>query len=146
MTTVEENKDIRIDKHELGPYGTNAYILVCPKTGESVLIDAPAKADVIQEALKGTQPQRILITHGHMDHVGALREIRSALNVPVAAHSGDASTFPVPVDTLLNHGDLIRQKVYESILHQAVRLSATDLHDLPRACYCLVDSLEVLFD
>ena len=63
MTSVVKDDRIQIDKLELGPYGTNAYILVCRSTGESVIVDAPADADKIVKLLQGTRPKHILITH-----------------------------------------------------------------------------------
>jgi hydroxyacylglutathione hydrolase len=104
---VEEDGNVRIEKLELGPFGTNAYVLICQGTKESVLVDAPGEADRILERLKGTNPKYILITHGHADHVGALSKLRSALKVPVAAHSADAGDLSAPPDILLNDGDVI---------------------------------------
>jgi len=107
MTTVVKDDRIQIEKIELGPFGTNAYILVCRDTGESVVVDAPADAGKILDLLNGTSPQFILITHNHMDHTGALSELKSTLNLPVAAHADDAGSLPVSADQLLNDGDVI---------------------------------------
>jgi hydroxyacylglutathione hydrolase len=104
--TVEDNV-LRIEKLALGPYDTNAYILVCRKTGDSVLIDAPAEAEVIIEKLRGTNPGRVLLTHGHGDHTGALQEIRSRLGIPLAAHAADAGGLPSPPDLRLRDGDTV---------------------------------------
>jgi glyoxylase-like metal-dependent hydrolase (beta-lactamase superfamily II) len=107
MVNVVENDSIRIDKLELGPFGTNAYFLTCRQTNASVLVDAPGEADKILAQLKGTDPKYILMTHNHMDHTGALAEVKSALKVPLAAHRDDAGELPVKPDWLLNDGDLI---------------------------------------
>jgi len=107
MTTVVKDERIQIEKLELGPYGTNAYVLICRRTGGSVVVDAPGEAAKISELLKGTTPRYILITHSHLDHTGALAELKSALGVPVAVHAADAGRLPVAADKLLNHGDVI---------------------------------------
>ena len=118
MTNVVKDNQIRIEKIELGPFGTNAYILVCRDTGESVVVDAPADAGKILELLKGTSPRYILITHNHMDHTGALSELKSALDLPVAAHADDAGSLPVSADQLLNDGDVISfGDIKLSVLH-----------------------------
>jgi len=118
MATVVNNDLIQIERLELGPYGTNAYILVCRKTGESVIVDAPADAAKILKLLKDTDPQYILITHNHMDHTGALSELKSTLNLPVAAHAHDAGQLPVAADQLLNDGDKISfGDIQLSVLH-----------------------------
>jgi glyoxylase-like metal-dependent hydrolase (beta-lactamase superfamily II) len=59
------------------------------------------------ERLKETQPKYILMTHDHFDHIGGLVELRSALEVPVAAHLADANDLPLEPDLLLNDGDEI---------------------------------------
>ena len=107
MVNVVENDSIRIDRLELGPFGTNAYFLTCRQTNASVLVDAPGEADKILAQLKGTDPKYILMTHSHMDHTGALAEVKSTLKIPLAAHRDDAGELPVKPDMLLNDGDLI---------------------------------------
>jgi glyoxylase-like metal-dependent hydrolase (beta-lactamase superfamily II) len=73
MTLVVNDDNIRIDTLTLGPFGTNSYVITCPLTGESVAVDAPAGAAEILKRLEGTHPRFILITHTHMDHLGAVR-------------------------------------------------------------------------
>jgi glyoxylase-like metal-dependent hydrolase (beta-lactamase superfamily II) len=103
------NKDeyIQIDRLELGPFGTNSYILICQETNESVVVDAPGKAGMVVERLKKTEPKYILMTHDHFDHIGGLVELRSALEVPIAAHLADANDLPLEPNLLLNDGDEI---------------------------------------
>ncbi|MDP3016236.1 MAG: MBL fold metallo-hydrolase, partial [Deltaproteobacteria bacterium] len=84
---------------------TNSYILTCPLTGNSVLVDAPAEATEILKASEGTNPRYILITHNHMDHIGALSELRSRLRIPVGAHRLDAKGLPLRPDILLEDGE-----------------------------------------
>lgn len=107
MITVVKNEHIQIYRLEIGPFGTNSYILICPKTNESVVVDAPGDVDLVLAQLNKTRPQYILMTHGHFDHIGGLAELKSALNIPVAAHLAEAGDLPVTVDLLLNHGDEI---------------------------------------
>jgi glyoxylase-like metal-dependent hydrolase (beta-lactamase superfamily II) len=59
------------------------------------------------ERLKDTNPKYILLTHNHMDHLGAFSELRSQLKVPVAAHTSDAQSLPSPPEILLNDGDTV---------------------------------------
>ncbi len=107
MVVVAEDDAIQIERLELGPFGTNAYIVICQKTRDSVLIDAPAEASIIMDRLKGTNPKYILLTHNHMDHIGALAELRARLKVPLAAHASDAGNLPSPPEILLTDGDTI---------------------------------------
>ncbi len=107
MMVVAKDNALQIERLELGPYGTNAYILVCQKTRDSVLIDTPAEASTIMDRLKGTNPKYILLTHNHMDHLGAFSELRSRLKVPVAVHALDTGNLPSPPDILLSDGDVV---------------------------------------
>jgi hydroxyacylglutathione hydrolase len=104
MTTVVKNDRIQISRLELGPFGTNSYILICQKTNESVVVDAPGEAGMVVEILRETRPQYILMTHDHFDHIGGLVELKTALQVPVAAHLADADDLPLEPDLLFNDG------------------------------------------
>jgi glyoxylase-like metal-dependent hydrolase (beta-lactamase superfamily II) len=106
MAVVAEDSNIRIIQLDVaGTIVSNAYLLVCQKTGDSALVDTPGEAGRLLEQLKGTSPRYVLITHNHFDHLMALDGVRSTLNVPVAAHPLDA--LPSPPDILLNDGDTI---------------------------------------
>lgn len=107
IQTVLRNDRVCVVRLDLGPYGTNAYVVSCAVTRASVLIDAPGEIDVLLSALKGTFPQLILMTHSHFDHVGALAHLRAQLEIPLAAHPMDAEGLPVPVDRFLEDGDRI---------------------------------------
>jgi len=107
MVVVAKDDDIQIERLELGSFGTNAYIVICLKTRDSLLIDTPAEASTIMDRLKGTNPKYILLTHNHMDHLLALAELHSKLKVPLAAHTLDTGNLPSPPEMLLGDGDTI---------------------------------------
>ena len=118
MATVVKDDAVRIERFDLGLFGTNSYVIVCQTTHDSVLIDAPADAKLLLEQLAGTNPKYILMTHNHFDHVGALRELKSALGIPVAAHSYDADGLPTNTDIFLGDGDTLSVgKLELSTLH-----------------------------
>ncbi len=107
MTIVVEDSAIWMEKLELGPFGTNAYIVGCQKTRDTVLVDAPAEADVIIDRLKNSTPKYILLTHNHIDHIGVLAQLRAELKIPLAAHAADTGNLTPPPEMLLNDGDVI---------------------------------------
>ena len=115
MARVAKNEYVQIDRRTLGPFTTacdphcytNCYIITCPHTGDSVLVDAPAEASEILKQLKGTNPRYILITHSHTDHFGALSELKSKLGIPVGAHRLDADGMSLRPDFLLDDGEEI---------------------------------------
>ena len=94
----------------------NTYVLVCPATRQSVLIDPGAEPDVLLEMLADTQLIGILLTHTHPDHLGAMDELQASLNVPVMAHAGPHfEGMSLDVDRTLADGD--RMHVGEHALH-----------------------------
>ena len=118
MTTVAKNDHIQIDRLELGPFGTNSYILTCRETSDCVVVDAPGGVSSVLELLRDKNPCYILMTHNHFDHVGGLSELKSALNVPIGAHPADALQLPVQADVPLNDGaEISLGAVQLKILH-----------------------------
>lgn len=107
MSAIVNDPAIRIDKLTLGPWETNTYIVVCRQTGESLVVDAPARASEIIAALKGTRPRYILLTHDHYDHTGVMVSLRSRLKVPLATHEASSYQLKTPPEILLNNGDNI---------------------------------------
>lgn len=70
----------------------NLYFVANPN-GSWVLVDAGVygSADKIKEAAAelfghGNRPSSILLTHGHFDHIGAVKELATEWDVPVYAH------------------------------------------------------------
>jgi hydroxyacylglutathione hydrolase len=92
----------------VGEYGTNCYLLVCPSTSRSLLVDPGADPDAVLALCEGTQVTRILLTHGHYDHLLALDPVRDALGVPVGIHPFDAEAFDVAADFELQDGMRLR--------------------------------------
>lgn len=118
MTTVAEDEAVRVDRLQLGPFGTNAYIVTCLQTRHSATIDAPDDAGAIIDGLKGSTPQYILLTHNHIDHIGALDHLRTELKVPLAAHTADAAILTSPPEIWLSDGDAVRLGELElEVLH-----------------------------
>jgi glyoxylase-like metal-dependent hydrolase (beta-lactamase superfamily II) len=95
------------------------------------LVDAPAEASEILKALKETHPRYILITRNHMDHLGALSEIKSELRIPVGAHRMDAKGLPLRPDILLEDGEKV------SFGHRSMKVLHTPGHTLGSLCFLI---------
>lgn len=107
MVVVTKDNIVQIERLEMPPFGTNAYIVTCQGTQDSALIDAPAQASTLMDRLKGTNPKYILLTHNHMDHIGALAELHTTLKVPLVVHASDAMNLPSTPDMLVDDRDTI---------------------------------------
>ncbi|MGD0235738.1 MAG: MBL fold metallo-hydrolase [Syntrophorhabdales bacterium] len=107
MGTGASNEYVQIDRLKLGPFDTNSYLLTCPLTGDSVVVDAPAEASEILRAARETNPKYIFITHNHMDHIGALSDLRSKLKIPIGAHRLDTKGLPLRPEIFLEDGEKV---------------------------------------
>ncbi|GEQ16882.1 MULTISPECIES: MBL fold metallo-hydrolase [Clostridium] len=67
-----------------GVYEANCYILVDSETKDCAIIDAGGDAGKISAAVENMQgnPKYLLLTHGHFDHVGGVKEICSKYDIP----------------------------------------------------------------
>lgn len=99
---------VELRSREVGPWPMNTYVLVCPETKESVLIDPGAEPETLMEMLEGTTPVLMLVTHTHADHVGALDEMLGRLDVPLMAHAGPHVNNMELNALQLEHGDAIQ--------------------------------------
>jgi hydroxyacylglutathione hydrolase len=112
-----------------GQLQANCYLVMCPRTRETLVIDPGAEPGRILDHIRATRGRvvRLLHTHGHFDHIGATEAVLAGLaeRVPLAAHPADRYLYeraarawgagfgyPVPdtlalPDVLLAGGDAI---------------------------------------
>jgi glyoxylase-like metal-dependent hydrolase (beta-lactamase superfamily II) len=98
---------VKLLKKAVGPWPMTTYAVVCEETLSSAIIDPGADAEDILALVEGTQVEKILITHAHPDHVGALAEVKAATGAPVCLHPTDAQEFEVEYDIPLKDGGVI---------------------------------------
>ena len=79
----------------VGPFASNCYIVGSEQTKEGMIIDPGDEAKQILEGVKDLELniKFIVVTHGHIDHVGAIKEVREATGAEVAIHSDDAESI-----------------------------------------------------
>ena len=81
--------------YSVGALMTNCYVLADDITKEAVIIDPADNADGLLKEIdkKGYKLQKILLTHGHIDHIMAAEEIRKRLNIPIYAHEAEKAVL-----------------------------------------------------
>ena len=66
---------MRIDELTVGPVQTRCYVLSKEDGQECIVIDPGDEAKRIRKAAGDRKIAAILLTHGHFDHIGAVREL-----------------------------------------------------------------------
>jgi len=116
----------RVQTVVVGPFAVNCYLLWNEATREGVIIDPGAEVDAIKTEMDqiNMTPRAILLTHGHGDHIAAVRELVEEYSLPLYigageetlladSHANVSAYFDQPVsapppDHLLKDGDTIR--------------------------------------
>lgn len=90
---------MKLDRLVTGLLATNTYLVGDETTGEAAVIDPAANVLGIRRTAEenGLSIGKILLTHGHFDHIGAADEL--------AAETGAPLLVPEPDVELLAHGD-----------------------------------------
>ena len=105
-------------------YQQNCTLLICNKSNKAAIVDPGGDINSILDVIKNEAaiPEIILVTHGHLDHVGAVAELASMLSLPIEGPQQEdkfwidslpaqAQTFGFPdgrvftPDRWLNEGD-----------------------------------------
>lgn len=145
-----------IDKLSVGPLSTNCYILANENTKTCAVIDPGDDYERIIYKISslGFMLSNILITHSHIDHIGAVDRLKQKTGADVVISTTDSATFnnniftlsdmlgttaPVtPPDIKVNDGEII------NICGVDVKIIATPGHTPGSICY-YIESENILF-
>ena len=75
----------------VGPFQENSYLLVDEPSRRAVLVDPGDEAMRIVRMVEAARAtvEAIWLTHGHLDHVGAVAALKRMWDVPVLLHPSD---------------------------------------------------------
>lgn len=116
---------------------TNTYFYIDEQTQTGFLIDPAAEADKLLQLINENnwKIEKILLTHGHFDHIGAVQQLSTTLNIPYFIHTNGAqylndpqfnlSIFTPPPIILasaeyINDGDIINLNANPQICLQVI--------------------------
>jgi glyoxylase-like metal-dependent hydrolase (beta-lactamase superfamily II) len=89
---------------------SNCYIIGCEETKEGIVVDPGAEGQRILKKVEelGLKINKIVLTHGHIDHIGALAEVRETTGAKVLIHADDAAQL---TDASQNLSAFVGQKL-----------------------------------
>lgn len=82
---------MKIERLTVGVYAANCYIVYCEDTKEGIVIDPGDEGDRILKRVEelNLDVKYIILTHGHGDHIGGLKEVKEGTQAPILIHEGD---------------------------------------------------------
>ncbi|MCR2042533.1 MBL fold metallo-hydrolase [Anaerosalibacter massiliensis] len=82
---------MKIERLTVGVYAANCYIIYCEDTKEGIVIDPGEEGDRILKRIEelNLDVKYIILTHGHGDHIGGLKEVKEGTQAPILIHEGD---------------------------------------------------------
>ncbi len=75
------------------PYQQNCTLMWCEETNKAAVVDPGGDLDLIEKAVAdaGVELEKILVTHGHLDHAGGVAEMAAKHGLPIEGpHKEDA--------------------------------------------------------
>lgn len=108
--------DLVVDRYELGPIGTNCYVVRAARGAEEcVVVDPGADAAGLRLELAGLQTRcaAILVTHTHWDHIGGVADLAEATGAPVHVSDVESPVLERPDDFYAALGVRIRPHAAE---------------------------------
>jgi glyoxylase-like metal-dependent hydrolase (beta-lactamase superfamily II) len=109
----------------VGPFQSNCFVTRGSSAESTVVIDPGDEPGRVAAALDewGAEPQAILLTHAHVDHVGGVAELVRRYGAPVYVHPDDLPIYnsapqhaalfgirleePPPPDVFFEHGQRV---------------------------------------
>lgn len=129
-----------------GMYEENCYLVMDEDTQELGIIDPGGQANLLAAEIKKLdgKPKFIILTHGHMDHVGGVVELVDKLNIPFYINKADEEFSQkdnfvfqeLPkASGYLNEGDTL------SIGEHLIKVIGTPGHTPGGICFLIDDKL-----
>ncbi len=95
---------MKIAKFILGSMQTNCYFIIDELTKSCIIVDPADDIDTIMKKLtdKELKCEKIILTHGHFDHMLALEDLREKTKAPLYIHEADNEMLLDPEKSLMS--------------------------------------------
>ena len=134
---------LNIETLPLGAYQTNCYIVYTDDSSECIVIDPGYEPETVLLAVKRLKKDlaAILLTHGHFDHVGAVKDLVADTDCKVYIHE-----YELSLPATLTAGPLYYTDVYDegdilSLAGVTIRILHTPGHTPGSVCLMIEDNL-----
>ena len=93
---------MKIETIVVGEFEVNCYLVWDEKSRKSIVIDPGADGKTIIQPVSDNNLtlEAILLTHGHSDHIGAVREVKNRFQAPLYAGKGEERLLEDPMANL----------------------------------------------
>ena len=134
---------LKIHALPLGLYQTNCYIVHNEGSSQCIVIDPGYEANTIlnRTALLGLQIEAILLTHGHFDHVGAVRQIAADTDCQVFLHENELTLPAAMTDGPLYYTNLYGNEGKLSVAGLEIKVLHTPGHTPGSVCLLIGDAM-----
>lgn len=133
----------------IGRLGNNCYLLTDAESGKSALVDCTDASEEMLDLIGNADLEYILLTHGHFDHIGGVKEIKDKFNAEIVISNEDAGMLSssrlslaafcgayhnnADADITVGDGDIIK------LGNTEIKVIATPGHTKGGVCYIADD-------
>ncbi len=138
---------MKIKRFEVGALGVNCYVLYDEKTKKALVIDPGDEPELILDFIReeGLSLQYIICTHGHFDHIGAVKELKEESRAKVILHQSDlemyrnapqiaSQFFGIRIDSQPEPEILLENEMTMNLIDKEIKFIHTPGHSLGSIC------------
>lgn len=138
---------MEIERFVLGPFQTNTFLVTCPTSKTGIIIDPAENSDRVAFEIEKLQIRLkyILLTHGHVDHIGGVAWLKHEYHAEVLLHEADlpviqtasaySQSLGLPAPAHFTHDKLVREDDIISTGSIEFRVLHTPGHTPGGVCY-----------